>query len=162
MRPGTRTARRKAAVSGALLLATGMIAGATIDRVLTGRASVAAAPSSLTVESMSEALDLDTADRDRVRALLDSVESDVVEAASAGSDSLRAVSRLARERLEQALPPDRRDRFQRWMREHHNSMMEGMRTGGMGRMMGGGMMGRGMRGAERTDSTGTERMPPRR
>lgn len=133
MNAGDKSGRRKAVASAVLLLATGMIAGATIDRMLSGRAALTAAPSPLTVEAMAQDLDLDAPDLERVPTLLDSVESDLAEAASAGPDSLRAFSRRARERLENALPRDRQDRFQDWMQEHHNRMMEGMRAAGMGK-----------------------------
>jgi len=80
---------------------------------------------------MARALDLDSAQAARVQAVLDSLRVEVAQAVREGPESLRSVALSGRRRLEEALPTDRRVRFQQWMQEHHARMM---------RRMGGGMM----------------------
>ena len=125
----------RAVMSATLLFGFGAVAGAAADRlwVTSGATELAAAP--LTVESMAGALDLGTSERARVAALLDSLEPIVARAVVAGPDSLQAAARMARQRLEEVLPPDRRPRFRRWMSDHHDRMMDDMRGGNMMRWM---------------------------
>lgn len=133
----------KAALASALLFLLGGVAGVAADRLWLGGVPAAEAQP-LTVAGLSAALDLDPAQGARVRSVLDSLQSEVSEAARAGVDSLRSVSLHGRRRLENALPPDRRAAFQAWMQRRHAQMMEEMGGGmrGRGRMMGpGGMRG---------------------
>lgn len=133
MTHGTRPTLRKVLLPATLLFGLGLVAGVAADRLwVAGEATeLLAAP--LTVESMVRALDLDTVEQARVAALLDTLEAAVAYAVGLGPDSLQAAARIARQRLEQALPPDVRPRFQSWMNDHHNRMMMDMRSGDMRR-----------------------------
>lgn len=126
-----RAAGWKAALTALLLLLTGAALGIAADRLwLTGPPEAEAAP--LTVDAMARSLDLSPAERARVQRLLDSLEVEVAAASSAGPDSLRAVARRARTRLEDALPAGARSGFRQWMQGHHQRMMERMHgPGGM-------------------------------
>lgn len=153
--------RWQAMLVTAIIFVLGGVAGIAADRVWQGRSPAVAEAATLTPEGMDAALGLDAAQQARVRAVLDSLRADVARAAQAGPDSLRNVARRGRQRLEDALPADRRVPFQQWMQQHHARMMRemggGMRQGGpgMGRMMGPGGMGRMMRsGASRRDTAG--------
>lgn len=137
----------KAGLASALVFLMGGVAGVAADRLWLGGVPEAEAQP-LTVAGLSAALDLDPAQGARVRSVLDSLQTDVSEAAQAGVDSLRSISLEGRRRLEDALPPDRRAAFQQWMRQRHAQMMEEMGGGmmGRGRMMGPGAMRGGPRG----------------
>lgn len=124
----------KAALASAVIFLLGAVAGGTMDRVLLARSPAVAAAATLTPEGMAQALNLDAAQGARVNSVLDSLSAEVSQAVQGGPDSLRDVARRARQRLENALPPDRRASFQTWMQQHHARMME---------QMGGGIMGSG-------------------
>lgn len=127
--PGSASSRWRAAAAGVLLLLTGAALGVTVDRLwVAGADDAVAAP--LTFDAMAQSLELDPGQRERVRAVLDSLERDVAAAAAAGPDSLRATARRARQRLHDVLPPDRRPAFRRWMRLRHRQMMERMHPEG--------------------------------
>ena len=118
--------RAKAAIAAALLFALGAIAGAAADRWWSARALSGREASPLTTAAMADALDLDTAQQARVRALLSDLEASVAQAALEGPGSLQRAARDARRRLEAELPPDRRERFRDWMSGHHDRMMDHM------------------------------------
>lgn len=142
----------QALLATATIFFLGAVAGIAADRVWLGRSPAVAEAATLTPEGMDAALDLDAAQAARVRAVLDSLRTEVVQAAQAGPDSLRDVARRGRQRLQDALPADRRASFQQWMQQHHARMMQEMgggmmqgpgmgpvmmgRPGGAGRMMG--------------------------
>ena len=67
--------RAKAAIAAALLFALGAIAGAAADRWWSARALSGREASPLTTAAMADALDLDTAQQARVRALLSDLEA---------------------------------------------------------------------------------------
>jgi hypothetical protein len=75
---------------------------------------------------MAEDLDLDAKQQARVRQVLDSLEAEIARAAIRGPDSLRTAAREALQRLERALPADRRSGFRNWMRGHNQRMMNEM------------------------------------
>ncbi len=133
--------RWKGTLAAVLLFGLGTVAGVAGDRIWLGLAPTVAEAAPLTPDGMATALHLDAAQGARVRAVLDSLQSEVARGAAEGPDSLRVAAERARRRLENALPPDRRPQFQQWMQQHHDRMMRRMRGGAMG---GGGMMGRGM------------------
>lgn len=135
---GDGPSRWQAAAAGLLLLIAGAALGVTVDRLwVAGPRPAAADP--LTADALARSLELGPDDRARVRALLDSLRDDVAGAAAAGPDSLRAAARAARRRLHEALPPDRRPAFRRWMEHRHRQMMERMHPGGRHPMHGPGM-----------------------
>lgn len=130
--------RWKAALAAAVLFLAGAVAGVAGDRVWLGRWPSSAEAAPLTPDAMSRALDLDPGQRARVRSVLDSIRIEMSQALENGPDSLRTVAQRGQERLQQALPPDRREQFRTWIQWHHARMMQ---------RMGGGMMGpRGGRG----------------
>lgn len=136
----TSDPRWRAALVAAALFSAGVIVGVVAERTRAGRAPTAALAEPLTVEALSRSIDLDTLTQMKVRLLLDSLEPDVARAAMQGPDSLQVAARRARQRLEAALPGDRREHFRLWMQGHRSRMMQMM-----GRGMSGGMMERGMR-----------------
>jgi hypothetical protein len=110
----------------AALFGLGAVAGVVADRAWTARAAGAAPAPPLTVRSLSDELGLDAPTRTRVAALLDTLQPEIARAAAAGPDSLRAATMHAHARLMEALPPDRRAEFQRWLDARHAHMMERM------------------------------------
>lgn len=141
----------KGALVATLLLLVGVVAGVSADRIWLRHGVAAPAAASLTPEAMARALDLDPVQDARVRSVLDSLQVEVGQALQSGPDSLGTVARRARQRLEQALPADRRARFRDWMQEHHARMMDQMGGGAMG---GGPGMGAGMMPAPDTPRNG--------
>lgn len=126
--------RTKAALATAVIFLLGVTAGVAGDRIWLGLRPPTTEAAALTSEAMAEALDLTPTQRTRVSRVLDTLRVEMTRAvATGGPDSLRSVARQARQRLEDALPPDRRGAFREWMETHHARMME---------HMGGGMMGR--------------------
>lgn len=126
MRFSMTNPRTRAAVAATLLFGLGALVGVAADRWWSFRtlSELEAAP--LTAAAMADALDLDSAQQARVAALLESLQASVVHAAQEGPASLQAAARDARRRLEEGLPPDRRERFRSWMSGHHERMMEHM------------------------------------
>lgn len=154
MSPARLGPRWQAGLIAVALFGLGAVAGVVADRAWTARSAGAASAPPLTVGSMAEALGLDAPTRSRVQALLDSLQPEIAGAAVVGPDSLREVTRRAHARLMDALPPDRRAEFQRWIEARHARMLERMRgmmpgmmgpgrRPGMGPGMGPGMMGPG-------------------
>lgn len=132
-----------AALAVAVIFLLGATAGVAGDRIWRGLRPPTAEAAALTPEAMAHALDLTPTQRTRVHRVLDTLRVEMTRAVAAGgSDSLRSVARRARQRLENALPPDRRAPFREWMQSHHARMMEHMGGGMMDRPgMGPGMMG---------------------
>lgn len=164
---GAMNPKWQAALATTLIFLLGAVAGVAADRVWLGRAPAVAQAATLTPAGMEAALNLTPSQAARVRAVLDSLRGEVVQAAQAGPDSLRDVAQRARQRLEEALPMDRRASFQEWMQQHHARMMQqmggGMMQGGAGmRPMGPGMMGSPAGGGRMMgppDSTGGAKQP---
>ena len=124
-------ATRKAALAASLIFILGLVAGLGVDRLWMARDEVRGTRA-LTSEAMTAALDLDASEAARVRAVLDTLRVELARAAEAGPDSLGSAARRGRQRLEAALPAERRERFRTWMSEHHARMMGEMRGGMMG------------------------------
>lgn len=119
--------RWQAGLIAAALFSLGAVAGVVADRAWTARSADAAlAPPPVTLQNMSDALGLDAPTRRRVAMLLDSLQPEIARAASSGPDSLRLATQRAHARLMDALPPDRRAEFQRWLDVRHAHMMERM------------------------------------
>lgn len=97
------------------------------------------------MEALADSLHLGGAERARVRQVVDSLDAAIVRASERGAESLQVTAASARQRLEAALPPNRRAAFQTWMQRHHARMMQMMGQAGMMRGMGG-PSGRGMMG----------------
>lgn len=130
--------RWRAILAGLLLLLAGAALGVTVDRLwVDGSTPAAAEP--LTADALARSLELSPDERARVRAVLDSLRDEVAAAAAAGPDSLRAAARAARHRLHDALPPEHRPAFRRWIQHRHRQMMERMHPEGPHPMRGPGM-----------------------
>lgn len=123
----SNTARRKAGATALLLLLTGGALGVLVDRMWFLPREVEA--TALTAEALAAHLDLGPAEEARIRALLDSLHTEVMLAAREGPDALATAAQSARARLEAALPPDARPAFHGWMRHHNSQMMERLHRG---------------------------------
>jgi hypothetical protein len=126
MSPWSPGPRWQAGLIAAVLFGLGVVAGVVADRAWMARSAGAAPAPPLTVASMADALGLDGATRERVAALLDSLQPEIARAAAVGPDSLRGATMRAHARLMEALPPDRRAEFQRWLDARHAHMLERM------------------------------------
>lgn len=124
MNDSNGSARRKAGMIAALLLLAGGLAGVLVDRLWLLPRGHDSMP--LTAQALAARLDLDTSEEARIRALLDSMHTDVTAAARHGPDSLAATARTAHMRLEAAIPPHSRAEFRAWLVDHHRQMMERM------------------------------------
>jgi hypothetical protein len=136
--------RRKAGAVVGLVFVVGVLAGIALDRVWRGQlpSPVTAAP--LTVDALADSLRLDSGQRARVRQVVDSLDTEILRASTKGPEALRLTAQQAQQRLEDAVPADRRSDLQAWMQRHHARMMRLM---GGGSMMGPGMQhGRSMMG----------------
>ncbi len=122
-------ARTKAAAAAGMLLLTGALLGISLDRMWF-RAPANAMQ--LTVNELSEHLDLAPAEDARMRALLDSIEPDIAVATAHGVDSLQSTALRAHERIEAALPAESRTKFRDWIRDHHDEMRKRMHGDGGG------------------------------
>ncbi len=127
---GTTGLRWKAALTAAFLVVVGIVLGIAIDRLWLAPGHVDRPP--LTAEALAEELELTASEEARVREVLDSLETEISEAAGMGPDSLHAAARRARQRLERALPPHARPEFRQWMERHHRRMMKEMHGPGPG------------------------------
>ena len=116
--------RRKAWMAAALLLLAGGLSGVLVDRLWLIPRGDETMP--LTAHALAARLDLAPSEEARIRALLDSMHADVVDAARHGPDSLAAAARHAHRRLETALPPHSRVEFRAWLVDHHRQMLERM------------------------------------
>ena len=126
--------RWRVGLPAVLVFIWGAMAGVAIDRFwLTdgARATELLAAAPLTAQSLAEDLELDASQKARIDALLDSLRPVLERAAVQGPDSLQAAARMARQRLEEALPDDRRPPFERWMSDRQAQMMDDMRSGNM-------------------------------
>lgn len=127
--------RRKAAAAAVLLLLAGGLLGVVVDRLWLFPREAESTP--LTARAMAARLGLNASEEARIRALLDTMHSEMTAAAQQGSDSLHSAARNAHQRLEAALPPDARAEFRVWIQEHHRQMMQrvdGVRMHGPGSM----------------------------
>ena len=127
MSEGQAGPRRKAGATAMLLVVAGAALGVLIDRLWLMAPGAAAMP--LTPEALVADLDLGPEDEARVRMLLDSVHAEVLSASSGGPGALATVARSAHQRLEEALPPEARPAFRRWVEDHHAQMTERMHGG---------------------------------
>lgn len=126
-RPNRGTRRTAAAAAVLLLLLAGGLLGVVVDRVWllpAGHRGAEAMP--LTVDALVARLDLSPSEEARMRALLDSMHTELAAAARHGSDSLHSAGRNAHQRLEAALPAPARAEFRAWIEEHHRQMLERM------------------------------------
>lgn len=126
MKKWTDGTRWRAAGTAALLLLTGAVTGVLVDRFWLSQRGTHAAP--LTAEAMAARLDLSSAEKAHVSALLDSLHADILHHSP---DSLGPAVRNAQLRIEAALRPDARAEFRAWMQEHHQQLrgrMHGRRT----------------------------------
>ncbi len=131
MSPWPADPRRTASLALAFIFAAGVLVGVAVDRVWIGRLPAAASATPLTVEALADSLHLGSAERARVRQVVDSLDAAIVQASAHGAESLQVTAASARQRLEAALPPDRRAAFQTWMQRHHARMMQMMGRQGM-------------------------------
>jgi hypothetical protein len=125
--------RARAVGTAALLLLTGALLGIAVDRAWLSPAPMQTM--SLTADAMSERLGLSSEEQARLVVLLDSLHAEVVVAAAAGPEALRAATDAAHETIAASLPPESRPAFHSWMQEHREHMMHQM---GMRPMMHGG------------------------
>jgi len=112
----------------------------------------------VSVEALSTALNLSIRQRDEIAALMDSIGWSISEALERNPESLPVVARESRARLEQAIPDDRRPRFQNWIDGRRSEMLDRMR--GRGMMWGGRGRGRGMMTDSQPRGPGRVRMRP--
>lgn len=113
-------ARWRAAGTALLLLVAGGVVGVAMDRLWLSRSRTEVAP--LTAEAMAARLDLSSSEETRLRALLDSLHSEVLTVVDRRPDSLRTVVHVAQQRIEAALPAGARVEFRNWMNEHHERL----------------------------------------
>jgi hypothetical protein len=135
------TLQWRAAFAAALLIIIGAFLGVCADRLWLYAFSERADETRVSVETLSNALNLNVRQRDEIRALVDSIGWAMSDAIERHPESLPTVARDARARLEQVIPPDQRPRFRNWMSGRRSDMLDRMR--GQGRMRGGRGRGRG-------------------
>jgi hypothetical protein len=124
------SARRGAQATAFVLVLAGALSGIAIDRLLLVPRPAAAAP--LTARGMADQLGLGPAEEARIRSLLDSMHTEVLEsAARSGPDGMLASVRDAHARLEAALPPELLPRFRVWMEDHHRQLIDRLDAEGM-------------------------------
>jgi len=134
----TTTLQWRAAFAAALLIAMGAFIGVCADRIwLVAFAQDDEGPQ-VSVEALSNALDLNVRQRDEIAALVDSIGWAISDAIEQNPESLPNVARRARAQLELAVPADRRPRLRRWMEGRRMEMLDRMRGQGMMRGRGGG------------------------
>lgn len=122
-------------VPTALIFLFGGVTGVAVDRLWRASQRTELPDAPLTAHGMVEELGLDPAQEARLTALLDTLEPAIARAAVQGPDSLQAAARIARQRMEDALPPDVRGNFRRWMTDRRDEMMADRRSGDMMRWM---------------------------
>jgi hypothetical protein len=120
----------RAAATAALLLVSGGVMGVLVDRLWLSPPEAHATP--LTAEAMAARLGLSPAEEARLRALLDSLHTEILHHVP---DSLGAAVRNAQLRIEAALPPNARSEFRAWMQEHHEQLRSRMHGGPRDGMM---------------------------
>lgn len=121
----------KAVIVAFALFSLGAVAGISADRWWNERQQPLPQAGQLTVPAMAQALDLDNAQQARVADLLQDLEIQVAQATREGPAALQEAARNARQRLEEEIPADRRERFRSWMGEHREWMSEQMCDDGM-------------------------------
>jgi len=121
----------KALIVAFALFSLGALAGISADRWWNERQQPTSQAGQLTVPAMARALDLDSTQEARVAALLQDLEVQVAQATREGPAALQQAARNARNRLEEEIPADRRERFRSWMGEHREWMSEQMCDDGM-------------------------------
>jgi len=121
----------KALIVAFALFSLGALAGISADRWWNERQQSTSQAGQLTVPAMARALDLDSTQEARVTALLQDLEVQVAQATREGPAALQQAARNARNRLEEEIPADRRERFRSWMGEHREWMSEQMCDDGM-------------------------------
>lgn len=131
MSPSSARVRARAAGTAVCLVLIGAVLGIAADRAWISPASTD--DMSLTASAMSEHLGLDPTDEARLNALMDSLHSEVVAAATRGPEALRAATDDAHRQIEAFLPSNTRPAFRAWMQEHREHMMQRMHPSGMGR-----------------------------
>jgi hypothetical protein len=119
----------RAAGTAALLLVTGGVMGVLVDRLWLSPPETHTTP--LTAEAMAARLGLSSVEEARLRALLDSLRTEIHVVVQRAPDSLGVAVRNAQLRIEAALPPAARPEFRAWMREHHAQMRSRMHGGPM-------------------------------
>jgi hypothetical protein len=119
----------RAAGTAALLLVAGGVMGVLVDRLWLSPPETHATP--LTAEAMAARLDLSSVEQARLRALLDSLRSEIHAVVQRAPDSLGMAVRNAQLRIEAVLPPAARPEFRAWMRDHHAQMRSRMHSGPM-------------------------------
>jgi len=127
------TPRLRAAGTAIALVLFGALLGITVDRLLHEPVPVARAP--LTADAMAARLGLAAEDEARLRALVDTLNSEVLAAMAEGPEALLAATHAAHLRIEASLPEEARTAFHSWMREQHRQIMhhmEGMHPGRRG------------------------------
>ena len=129
------TLQWRAAFAAALLILIGALLGVTADRLWLFIFADKPEETQVSVETLSNALNLNMRQRDEIRALMDSIGWAISDAMEQNPQSLPLVARDARARLERAIPPDQRPRFRNWMNGRRSDMLNRMR--GHGRMRGG-------------------------
>lgn len=158
MSQSTTTLQWRAAFASALLICGGAFLGVCVDRLWLVAFSAEEEAPQVSVEALSTALNLSIRQRDEIAALMDSIGWSISEALERNPESLPVVARESRARLEQAIPDDRRPRFQNWIDGRRSEMLDRMR--GRGMMWGGRGRGRGMMTDSQPRGPGRVRMRP--
>lgn len=124
MKKLTDSARWRAAGTAALLLVAGGVMGVGVDRLWLSPPEPHTAP--LTAEAMVARLGLSSDEDAHLRALLDSLHTEIAAVVQQDPDSLRTAVRNAQQRIEAALPARARSEFRAWMQERHEQLMDRM------------------------------------
>lgn len=117
-------ARWRTVLTATLLLVAGGVMGVVADRLWRSAAETHATP--LTADAMAAHLGLSSPEEAELRALLDSLDTEIRAVVQRDPDSLRTVVQSAHRRIEAALPADARAGFRAWMHEHHLQLMSRM------------------------------------
>lgn len=126
----TVTLQWRAAIAVAFLIAMGAFLGVAADRVWLSLTSQPAERQQVSIEALAFALNLNSRQTEEIAALVDSLGWTISDALEQHPDSLRAVVRQARQRLERALPSDRQERFRSWAEVQRSAMLDRMRGRG--------------------------------
>ena len=154
----TTTLQWRAAFASALLICGGAFLGVCADRLWLVAFAADEEEPQVSVEALSTALNLNIRQRDEIAALIDSIGWRISEAIERDPESLPVVARESRVRLEQAIPDDRRPRFQTRMDGRRSEMLGRIR--GRGMMRGGTGRGRNMRSDSLPRGPGRGRFRP--
>ena len=154
----TTTLQWRAAFAAALLISAGAFLGVCADRLWLVAFAGADEDPQVSVEALATALSLNARQTADIAALVDSIGWTLSEAIERDPESLPVVARESRLRLEEAIPDDRRPRFQTWMDGRRSEMLGRMR--GRGMMRGGTGRGRNMRSDSLPRGPGRGRFRP--